>query len=184
MEEAEVRLDCLLEDSSLEEAVVLVVGSERSASCWEAVLVVELAAEPRPAALWRRYLTGSRGSREWWISREKLLVLGLLLLSEGLSPCRDPTYIPKLNPTDEVGVVHLPLRIDVLSGSHHHGLIGRDVDERSFPRVRVRHPYRHGKPVGAAAEADGDRAREVNEQCTGSIGEGWRRISIMVISQG
>lgn len=79
-------------------------------------------------------------------------------------------------------MVHLALGVDVLPRAHHHGLGRRHVDERGLARVRVRHPYRQREPVRAPAEDDGQRARDVQQQRAGAVGEGCGRETSAVAS--
>lgn len=51
-----------------------------------------------------------------------------------------PTYIPKVCPADEIWMVDLTLRIDMLPGPDHHGLSGRHIDERWLARIGVWDP--------------------------------------------
>lgn len=48
--------------------------------------------------------------------------------------------IPKCRPADQIWMVDLPLRIDVLARAHNHGLSRRHVDQRRLARVGMRHP--------------------------------------------
>ena len=81
------------------------------------------------------------------------------------------TYIPEFGPTHEIRVVDEALRINVLARAYHHVLRRRDINQWGFPRVGMRHPDGDGKPVGTATEANGDRARQVQQQRAGAIGE-------------
>lgn len=54
-------------------------------------------------------------------------------LKQSISPIRAtrhtiPAYIPEGRPADKVGMINLPLRVDVLAGAHCHGLIRRHID--------------------------------------------------------
>lgn len=50
------------------------------------------------------------------------------------------THIPKCRPADQIWMVDLPLRIDVLARAHNHGLSRGHVDQRRLARVGMRHP--------------------------------------------
>jgi hypothetical protein len=52
-----------------------------------------------------------------------------------------PTYIPKVGPANEIRVVDLTLRIDMLSRSNNHSLGRSDIDERRLARIGMRNPY-------------------------------------------
>lgn len=83
------------------------------------------------------------------------------------------THIPKLGPSHEVWMVDLALRVDVLSGAHHHGLGRGYVDEGRLAGVRVGNPYRYREAIRVCTEYDRYRARNVQEQCAGAVGECW-----------
>jgi len=68
-------------------------------------------------------------------------------------------------------VVHLALRVDVLAGTHHHCLGRGHVCQWRLSRVCVRNPYRDREAVCRAAEEDGYRAREMEEQRRRAVGE-------------
>jgi hypothetical protein len=82
------------------------------------------------------------------------------------------TYIPELYPSDKIWMVDLALRVDMLARAHHHGRGWGDIYKRCLSGICVRHPYRHGKAVCAAAEVDRKGAGQVNEKGTRAI---WKR---------
>lgn len=51
------------------------------------------------------------------------------------------TNIPKLCPSDEVRMVDLALRINMLPRPDSHRIRRRDVDQGRLSRVGMRHPY-------------------------------------------
>lgn len=83
------------------------------------------------------------------------------------------TYIPELNPANEVGVVDLALGVNVLTRAHHHCCRWRNIYEGRLARICVRDPDGHGEAVCAAAKVDRKGAGEVHEQGTGAIRESW-----------
>lgn len=84
-------------------------------------------------------------------------------------------YIPKLSPADEIWVIDLTLRVDVLPGSNHDGFGGCDVYEGRLARICVRNPYGYWESVHVAAEVDGEGSGQMQEQRAGAIGESYRR---------
>ena len=49
-------------------------------------------------------------------------------------------FIPERGPADEVWMIDLPLRINMLARPHYHGLGRRHVNERRLAGVCVRNP--------------------------------------------
>lgn len=81
------------------------------------------------------------------------------------------TYIPEVSPANEVGMVNLSLRVDVLPWPHDHGLCGGNVYERRLSWVSVRDPYRYGETVCGAAKVDWYCTRDMEEEGRAAIGE-------------
>lgn len=160
--------------SSVVEQPALVAEEEREEG-WEwrvvglrAVVVVPGLLRQRVAPL-RRYLVVRRGSQISSISADfsgqpqRLQTDGAHLLS------RHGTYIPEISPTDEIGMINLALRVNVLPWPHDHGVGRGDVYERWLSRVCVGNPYRDGETVCSAAKVDGYCTRDVEEEGRGAI---------------
>lgn len=81
------------------------------------------------------------------------------------------TYIPEVSPADEVRMVDLSLRVNMLPRPYDHGLGRGDINERRLPWVGVRDPYRKGEAVCGAAEVDRYRAGDVEEEGRAAVGE-------------
>lgn len=85
------------------------------------------------------------------------------------------TYIPEVGPANEIRMVNLSLRVDMLSWPHDHGLGGSNVYERRLSWVCVRDPYRYGESVCGAAKVDWYCTGDMEEEGRAAIGECWCR---------
>lgn len=56
-----------------------------------------------------------------------------------LKPKRQ-THVPEASPTNEIGMIDLALRIDVLPRANHHRLCRGHVDQRRFSWICMRDP--------------------------------------------
>jgi hypothetical protein len=106
-----------------------------------------------PAVLWRRRRAGRPGSRTMSISAPRSASSAFFMNAPASAwPGARHTHIPVLLPLRQIRMVHPAVAAHMLSGSHYHILRGRDVYDRRFARVGVRHPYCYRKAVCRTAK--------------------------------
>ena len=113
-------------------------GEEERGAVWLSVVELEvgdLLAGRSPEVLWRIHLVGWPGSPVCSTSMGNNQPFPVAHISNG------STHIPECSPANQVGVVDLALRIDMLARSHHHILSRRHIGQRRLSWVCVRDPY-------------------------------------------
>jgi hypothetical protein len=149
MEEARLNLAWRVPALGTWQALV-VMAEEAEVALFE-VLVVDQPVEQLPEALCRRHHARSLTAQ-----------LRMISILSDLS-CTGNTYIPKLRPSSEVGVIDSSIRTHMLPRPNHHiSRWGDEYDRRSM-WICTGYPDRDRKLVSSPSEIDRDCARHVQQ---------------------